>query len=61
MTVATMAGFIGKTGIYEITNKLGVEVKVVDCRDRFGNLDVRITPVAGTGTTWVLETSMRFN
>lgn len=30
-----------------------VEVRVVDTRSQFGRVDVRISPVAGSGSMWV--------
>jgi len=33
--------------------KLRVYVTILDVRNRYGNLDAKITPMNGLGTTWV--------
>jgi hypothetical protein len=43
---------VGKRALWSVAN-VKVEVKTIDARISFGRIDVRITPVAGTGETWV--------
>ena len=53
MTGAQLAQFIGRTGGYRVSRDLNFEVRVVDARMRFGDVDLLIAPVAGNGTHWV--------
>ena len=36
-----------------ITNKLEVNVKIINARRRFGHLDLLVIPTSGTGEVWV--------
>lgn len=46
---------IGKTGTYsmDMANRFCFWVKILDTRERFGDVDYLITPVAGSGERWV--------
>jgi hypothetical protein len=58
--------YVGKTAVLRVTNpdprrdsgELLVEVLIVSARERFGRIDVEVTPVAGSGTQWVQLTSL---
>jgi hypothetical protein len=53
MTASEMAALIGATGGYRPTRDLQFQVKVVDVRTRYGNVDVLIAPKAGNGAQWI--------
>lgn len=36
-----------------VMNDLTIEVKITDARNRYGHLDLLVTPVAGSGEKWV--------
>jgi len=56
-----VASMTTANAMHPLTNRIGtywvkdmrVQVRVTDVRDNRGNLEVQITPVAGSGTTWV--------
>lgn len=59
MRTATELGtVIGKTGTYRLDG-IGVWVKVLDTRERFGEVDYLICPVAGDGQRWVVSYKVR--
>lgn len=37
-----------------------IAVKLLEARERFGRLDVKIEPVAGSGTAWVSDERLTF-
>lgn len=51
-TAEQLSEFIGKDGTIELGG-LAVAVEIHDARHRFGHVDVKVTPKAGTGTAWV--------
>jgi hypothetical protein len=53
MTTRQLADLIGKVTTYHASALLDFEVRVVDARMRFGNVDVLIQPVAGFGEQWI--------
>lgn len=57
MTALEMAKLIGTEATYPVKD-LSVAVTIIDARNRFGSADVLITPVAGSGATWVALTSV---
>jgi hypothetical protein len=57
MTVAEMAALINKRAEYYVRD-LMIEMTIVDVRTRFGTVDVKITPVTGSGATWVALSSI---
>ncbi len=52
MTVKELAANIGKQGLLSISN-MQVLVSIKNARTVFGRIDYQVTPVNGTGTTWV--------
>ena len=62
MTVAELAKNLGRVGTYHPNGSqgLGFEVTVRDVRQVFGRLDFEVEPVAGSGRSWVGESSVRF-
>jgi hypothetical protein len=57
MTAKEMQDLIGRTGSFYVKG-MGISVKVVDVRTRYGRVDYLVTPVAGTGETWMTEDSV---
>jgi hypothetical protein len=59
--MAKPESYIGKSAVLRVTNpdprrdagELLVEVLIVSARERFGRIDLEVTPVAGSGTQWV--------
>jgi len=51
---------LNKTAMYDM-NGLKIEVTTIDFKTAWGNTRFLITPVAGTGEIWVLESSLYFN
>jgi hypothetical protein len=47
--------FIGRTGTLPTTipPNLEVGVRIIDVRSSFGRVDVKVTPIVGSGDTWV--------
>ena len=52
---------IGRTGSYRLDgpHKFTVWVKIIDTRERFGEVDYLIAPVAGEGGRWVAAWKVR--
>ena len=50
--------YVGARALIEL-NKMGVFVSCLDVRNRYGNLDVKITPMNGSGTAWVAAHRLR--
>lgn len=44
--------YVGARAVIEL-NKMQVNVTCLDVRNRYGNLDIKITPMNGLGTAWV--------
>ena len=57
MTGRELAAMIGQNATYRV-GALSVAVVVIDARNRFGNLDLLISPGAGTGEQWVQSDSV---
>lgn len=54
MTLADYQAYVNKTAILEnVLPGLDVAVRITDVRSAFGRIDVRVTPIAGHGDTWV--------
>lgn len=55
MTTREMADLIGKVTTVRVTgwHNIDFEVRVVDVRTRYGNVDVLVQPVAGFGEQWI--------
>jgi len=58
-TAREMSGPIGAHGIYEVGTNLDFQVRIVDARQRYGQTDYLIEPVAGQGRKWVSHESVR--
>lgn len=57
MTLADYQTYVNKTAILQdVLPGLDVLVRITDVRSAFGRIDVRVTPVAGHGDTWVSAT-----
>lgn len=60
-SAAEMGRMIGRRGLAALSASGGAEgvlrvaVTVRDVRERFGKLDLLVTPVAGVGEAWVSE------
>lgn len=52
MSIKQMAATIGKLATYRI-HELKVDVEVIDIKQAYGNVHVKIIPVMGSGETWV--------
>jgi len=48
----TVSKYVGSTFLYR-EDSLYFAVDVTEVRNRFGHIDARITPVAGSGAKWV--------
>jgi hypothetical protein len=54
MTLADYQTYVNKTAILEnVLPGLDVAVRILDVRTVFGRTDVKVTPIAGHGDTWV--------
>lgn len=55
MTARQLASVIGKTTTVQVPgwHNLDFEVRVIDARLRYGNLDVLVQPIAGFGEQWI--------
>ena len=52
MNAKALSENINKQGLLSISN-MQVLVKITDARTVFGRIDYQVTPVNGTGSTWV--------
>ncbi len=57
MSIKDMAAIIGKAGVWypdiRVDAPFGVAVRVVDVRRAYGRTDYQITPLQGSGVSWV--------
>jgi hypothetical protein len=54
MTLADYQTYVNKLATLEnVLPGFDVAVRITDVRSAFGRIDVRVTPVAGHGDTWV--------
>ncbi len=60
LTAAHLASYIGRTATLR-HGTMSFEVVVVDVRTRFGSVDYEVEPAAGTGSTWVAETTIKLH
>lgn len=49
-----------KTGVI-VENNLSINVKIVDARRRYGHLDLKVTPLDGSGYVWVERKNITIN
>ena len=59
MSTVELMKNLGRTAEWEDGSGLKYEVVITDSRVRWGSVDYLVTPVAGSGTRWVAETSLR--
>lgn len=50
--------YVGSRALITL-GKLDVYVTILDVRNRYGNLDAKITPMNGLGNTWVAARRLR--
>ena len=60
IAASELVQLVGREGGYLI-GKMVVRVTVCDARVRFGELDVLIRPVSGSGGQWVTVGAVRFD
>ncbi len=53
MSIKDMADKIGLHATWTPSNGVHVDVRIQDVRRAYGRTDYLITPIAGTGETWV--------
>lgn len=58
MTVTQLAAIVGKTAWMRPVPKLLFAVKILDARTRFGHTDYLVSPISGSGETWVESTNI---
>lgn len=58
MTAAEMAKYIGKRATVSGSGTTKFEVEIVDVKERWGILRFLVTPVAGSGESWVEHVNM---
>ena len=58
MTALELAQHIGQTGAYLGVPDLVIEVRIVDARVSWGQLQLQIQPTSGSGSKWVNAESL---
>lgn len=58
-TAREMSAPIGSHGLYDTGTDLHFTVRIVDTRQRYGQTDYLIVPVAGRGERWVAHHKVR--
>lgn len=58
-TALTMSANIGKTATLEDGKGMTYLVTITDTRERWGNKDYKVEPVAGSGSRWVSEYTVK--
>lgn len=54
MTPAYLAKYVGRTGLYKNTRSgLTIPIRTLDARKAYGRVEVKVTPVGGSGQKWV--------
>lgn len=53
VTFQEMSEMIGRVGELEFTEGLSVSVRVTDVKSAYGQVRIRIEPVAGVGSAWI--------
>ncbi len=51
MTARELTELLDRTGTIDLDG-LAVQIRVLDARIRFGETDLQVSPVAGSGTRW---------
>ena len=52
-TATELSAPIGSVGLYDTGTDIDFQVRIVDTRQRYGQTDYLIEPVAGQGRKWV--------
>lgn len=52
LTSAELRAFEGRTGTVDLGG-LVVEIRCLDARNRYGHLDILVTPISGSGEIWM--------
>lgn len=50
-TAKSLSPYIGREGVF-ITGALRVGIRVLDAREKFGRVDLLVSPLAGSGEEW---------
>ena len=58
-TAITMSTNIGKRATLDDGKGLTYQVKIVDTRERWGQTDYKIEPIAGSGSRWVAKHTIK--
>ena len=60
-TATELHAVVGKSGTYQVDGASGLSiwVKILDTRERFGEVDYLVSPVAGFGQRWVVSYKVR--
>ncbi len=53
MTSKEIHELLSKAATLHGKDGMDIAVRIVDAREAYGRLDVRVTPVAGSGEVWV--------
>ena len=62
LTAKEITAYIDRQGLLTIDKgKLGVTVKCTDAREVWSRVDVKVTPLDGTGEDWVSEARVVWN
>lgn len=59
MSTLEMAALIGKRAHYAITDKLTIEVLILDVKRVYNRIDYKVSPIAGKGEQWVSAQKVR--
>ena len=63
MNASDLSSYIGNPAIYRCTGASGwmdINVTILDARERFGRIDVLVTPMAGSSSMWISLSSVRY-
>lgn len=60
LTTSVLSGYLGKVGTVWVGN-MKVNVKVVDVKQSYGCLRYQVSPVDGSGATWMDAGSVSLN
>jgi hypothetical protein len=58
MTTAELAKYIDQTATYHGVPGLVIEVKVIDARMSWGQVQLQIQPTSGSGSKWINAESL---
>lgn len=58
-TIRELAALIDTEGQYNVSADMWIRVRVEDVRMAYGDVQLQITPVAGTGYIWVKASNVK--